>query len=592
MSRKFMCLPSLAVLLGLAPLAQAGLLGWWQLDEGTGTTTKDASGNGNDGTFQGKPQWVTGVIGGALKFNGTSDRVTCGDAPQLALTKALTITCWVNPADLNGDRAFTGRSAAGVGYAFKSSSNHLRFTTPTILDYDGGRSILQLNTWQHVAVTVVPNTAQGLTFYINGVATDTISTTNLVAGAGPYEIGHNHWEQWLMGMIDDVRVYDRVLTAGQIKEIFNGGTPTFNKAINPNPADGSLAVTMPLFQWGAGDNALFHNVYVGTTPDLTEANLVASRQPFTMLYYVQGLQPGATYYWRVDEIENDGVTVHTGDVWTFVAQALTAYYPTPADGAVDASPTGAMTWLPGQVATKHHLYFGSSKDAVSQGAADTDKGELTDPTFTPGALESLTTYYWRVDETVVGGAVKTGPVWSFTTCLVVDDFESYTNDEGGRIYETWIDGWTNGTCSTVGNTQAPFAEQTIVHSGKQSMPLDYNSVKSPFYCEAEREFTPLQDWTTGGVVTLILWVRGQTGNAPTQLYLAVEDSAKKVSIVTYPDKAIAGATQWTQWKIPLSSFAGINLAKVKKLYLGAGDRTAPVAGGSGRLFIDDIELTK
>ena len=592
MSRKLIGLLSLAVLLGLAPLAQAGLVGWWQLDEGTGTTTKDASANGNNGTFQGNPQWVTGVIGGALKFNGTSDCVVCGDAPQLALTNALTITCWVNPADFTGDRAFTGRSAAGVGYAFKSSSNHLRFTTPTILDYDGGKSILQLNTWQHVAVTVVPNTAQGLTFYINGIATDTLSSTNLVAGAGPYEIGHNHWGQWCMGMIDDVRVYDRVLNAAQIKEIFTGQTPTFGKAINPNPADGSLAVSMPLLQWGAGDNALFHNVYLGTTPDLTEANLVASRQMFTMLYYVQGLQPGATYYWRVDEIEKDGTTLHTGDVWTFVAQDLTAYHPAPANGAVDAAPSGALTWLPGQAVTKHHLYFGDSNDAVKQGAAGTDKGELTDATFTPGALESLTTYYWRVDETVAGGAVKTGPVWSFTTCLPVDDFDSYTDDEGKRIYETWIDGWTNGTGSTVGNTQAPFAEQTIVHGGKQSMPLDYNNVKTPFYSEAEREFAPTQDWTAGSVTTLIVWVRGQFGNAPVQLYLVVEDAAKKVGIVAYPDQAVVSAAQWTQWKIPLSSLADVNLAKVKKLYVGLGDRTTPAAGGTGRIFIDDIQLTK
>ena len=124
------------------------------------------------------------------------------------------------------------------------------------------------------------------------------------------------------------------------------------------------------------------------------------------------------------------------------------------------------------------------------------------------------------------------------------------------------------------------------------MPLDYNNVKTPFYSEAEREFAPTQDWTAGGVTTLIVWVRGQFGNAPVQLYLVVEDAAKKVSIVAYPDKAVVSAAQWTQWKIPLSSLTDINLAKVKKLYVGLGDRTSPAAGGTGRIFIDDIELTK
>jgi hypothetical protein len=310
-----------------------------------------------------------------------------------------------------------------------------------------------------------------------------------------------------------------------------------------------------------------------------------------MLYYVQGLQPGTTYYWRVDEIDAAGA-VTTGDVWSFVAQALTAYHPTPANGAVGAAQTPVLTWLPGQAAVKHQVYFGDSNDAVRQGAAGTEKGELTDPSFTPGALESLTTYYWRVDETVAGGAVKTGPIWTFVTCLSVDDFESYTDDEGSRIYETWVDGWTNGTGSTVGYAQAPFAERTTVHSGKQAMPMDYNNVKSPFYSEAEQEFSPAQDWTVSGADTLVLYVRGRAGSAPAQVYVAVEDAAKKVGIATYPDKTLTSATQWTEWKIPLSSFTGVNLAKVKKIYIGVGDRNAPAAGGSGRIYIDDIRVTR
>jgi hypothetical protein len=173
----------------------------------------------------------------------------------------------------------------------------------------------------------------------------------------------------------------------------------------------------------------------------------------------------------------------------------------------------------------------------------------------------------------------------------VDDFESYTDDEGSRIYETWIDGWTNGTGSTVGYVQAPFAEQAIVHSGNQSMPLDYNNVKAPFYSEAEREFSPAQDWTVNSLDTLSLFVRGEAGNGAGKLYLAIEDSAGKSAVVINPDPAAVNAGVWTEWKIPLSSLTGVNLSKVKRLYLGVGDRDAPVAGGSGRLYIDDIRVT-
>jgi len=197
-----------------------------------------------------------------------------------------------------------------------------------------------------------------------------------------------------------------------------------------------------------------------------------------------------------------------------------------------------------------------------------------------------------VDEILAGDAVKTGPVWTFTTCLTVDDFDGYTDDEGNRIYETWVDGFTNNTGSIVGNAVAPFAEQTIVHGGTQSMPLDYNNVAAPFYSEAELELAAAQDWTSGGTDTLVLFVRGRLTNSRTLLYAALEDSAKKAAVVVHPDPAVVTATKWIEWKIPLSSFAGVNAAKVKKLYLGVGDRQNPAADGTGRIYIDDIQLAK
>ncbi len=363
------------------------------------------------------------------------------------------------------------------------------------------------------------------------------------------------------------------------------------KAGSPDPADGAVGVNAPLLSWKPGGFAVFHDVYFGTTPDLTAANLVSPQQFFTLYYHVPGLEPGATHYWRIDEIEADG-TVRTGDVWSFVAQDVKAYHPSPVDRATDAPLAPVLTWLPGQGAVKHRLYLGDSADAVLQGAAGTDKGELTDPTFAAGALESLTTYYWRVDETVTGGAVRTGSVWTFTTCSSVDDFESYTDDEGGRIYETWIDGWVNGTGSTVGNTTAPFAERTIVHNGLQSMPLDYNNINAPFYSEAELDFATVQNWTVGGVSDMAFYFRGAATNGAGPLYVAVEDSSGQVAVATNPTAAAVTTAAWTQWKIPLSSLTGVNLAKVKKFYIGVGDRKNPAKGGAGRLYIDDIQVIK
>ncbi|MBN1508386.1 MAG: hypothetical protein JW955_16170 [Sedimentisphaerales bacterium] len=186
-----------------------------------------------------------------------------------------------------------------------------------------------------------------------------------------------------------------------------------------------------------------------------------------------------------------------------------------------------LLWSAGEKAVTHDVYFG--EDAVAVAAATpADAGiyqgslALEDNTWNPGALEWNKTYYWRVDE--VNGADSdspwTGALWSFTTAdfLVVEDFESYTDDVSNRIFQTWIDGWGytepapgdpgNDTGSTVGYASEPFSEHAIVHSGGSSMPFAYNNADSPFYSETERTFDSPQNWTVNGVDTLCLYVHG------------------------------------------------------------------------------------
>ena len=66
----------------------------------------------------------------------------------------------------------------------------------------------------------------------------------------------------------------------------------------------------------------------------------------------------------------------------------------------------------------------------------------------------------------------------------------------------------------------------------------------------------------------------------------------KVAVVTNSDPSAVLTATWTQWKVPLTSLTGVNVAKVKKVYLGVGDRKAPVPAGAGRVFIDDIQVIK
>jgi hypothetical protein len=260
-----------------------------------------------------------------------------------------------------------------------------------------------------------------------------------------------------------------------------------------------------------------------------------------------------------------------------------------------------LAWGAGDKATHHDVYFGEDPGAVAN-ADPTTAGiyrkrlAVGTTTFAVADLEWGKTYYWRVDEidsADPAGSWK-GTVWSFTTAdfTVVDDFESYTDDEGSRIYETWIDGWTNNTGATVGYAQAPFAEQRIVHGGGQSMPLDYNNANSPWYSEAEQTWATPQNWTDNGVDTLVLFVQGRSGNGQEKLYVSLQDSANKGATVVHPNAKAALATQWTEWRIPLADFVGVNAARIKTMVIGVGDRASPKKGGAGLIYIDDIRVAK
>ena len=203
--------------------------------------------------------------------------------------------------------------------------------------------------------------------------------------------------------------FDNVSFTGKITD-----RPPQLKAWSPDPANGKVGVSLPLFQWKPGETAIFHNVYFGTTPDLTDADLKATRQPFAMYYHVTGLQPGTTYYWRVDEIDAAG-TVTKGDVWSFTAVPVKDYQPAPVDGAAGQLPGLILTWVSGKDALSHQVYFGTDAAAVAAGAASVDKGKVTETQFNTGALRASTTYYWRVDAVKLDKSATKGDVWSFST---------------------------------------------------------------------------------------------------------------------------------------------------------------------------------
>jgi hypothetical protein len=203
-----------------------------------------------------------------------------------------------------------------------------------------------------------------------------------------------------------------------------------------------------------------------------------------------------------------------------LALPIKAGSPSPRSGATGVRHAPVLSWGPGDYAASHEMYFGADEETVKNATAASPeyKGTkaLGDESYDAGELAWHTTYYWRVDEvnSTNPDSPWIGSVWSFTTAdfLAVDDFESYNDidppdDASNRIFDAWIDGFgttTNG--ALVGNDLPPYADQTVVHGGNQSMPYVYDTVNK--ISEATLTLLDTRDWTEEGVAELSLWFRG------------------------------------------------------------------------------------
>jgi hypothetical protein len=141
----------------------------------------------------------------------------------------------------------------------------------------------------------------------------------------------------------------------------------------------------------------------------------------------------------------------------------------------------------------------------------------------------------------------------------------------------------------------PYAEQTIVHGGLQSMPVLFTNEAGVTNSEASMTLAALRDWTQAGVAELSLWFRGSSGSAAEPLYVSVSNSAGTPAVAAYDDPSASTIRTWTQWRVPLQAFAdqGIDLSNVEKVAIGLGTTSGMVApGGIGTIYIDDVRLCR
>ena len=227
------------------PPTNLGLVGYWSMNENTGTIATDFSGNGNRGILTGGPTWVDGKRGKALSFDANDDLVNVGTPTSLNITGALTISAWIYPRTFGSvGSSFRGRivdkeNDFATGYAFSLYDPNTggvgvpNDTFALFINASGGNlncfgndNSIVLNTWQHVAVTL--DSSKNCIPYVNGAKATT--TSGFIMGSFPttgsnsFTIGNNSGNtREFDGSLDEIRIYNRALSADEIKRLYNMG---------------------------------------------------------------------------------------------------------------------------------------------------------------------------------------------------------------------------------------------------------------------------------------------------------------------------------------------------------------------------------
>src|SRR3989441_1191891 len=197
-----------------------GLVAAYAFNEGSGTTVADISGNDNNGTISAATWTTAGRFGNALVFNGTSARVTVPDAASLQLTTGMTLEAWVFPtATPTNWRAIVDKNVDGYYLMASTDQGDRPSAGGTWVGGNQntfGPSVVEVNTWTHLAATFDGETVR---LYVNGVqVASQAQTTPLASTTGTLQIGGDSYpNEFFAGRIDEVRIYNRALSAAEIQ---------------------------------------------------------------------------------------------------------------------------------------------------------------------------------------------------------------------------------------------------------------------------------------------------------------------------------------------------------------------------------------
>ncbi|HIJ70173.1 MAG TPA: LamG domain-containing protein [Planctomycetes bacterium] len=233
-----------------------GVVSYWKLDEGAGTVACDLVG-GNEGTIMGA-EWTTGIIGGALRFNGHGDYVDCGSDPNLQFeTSDLTWALWINFDHFDHSMYFLTRAQDGgnrIEALYYEPSDNLTFYAAEHgedklwLRVENASSKITSGQWHHLAFVVDRDTSGSI--YLDGISLDLVKgmiSTDRLTPEASFRIGTTYdCLKPFEGVIDEVILFNRVLEPNEVLQLYQDGLdglgyPVDSKTVAVNTIECAIA---------------------------------------------------------------------------------------------------------------------------------------------------------------------------------------------------------------------------------------------------------------------------------------------------------------------------------------------------------------
>jgi fibronectin type 3 domain-containing protein len=419
----------------------------WPLDEGSGLTAFDVSGHGNDGTLLNGPSWTIGRVGGALAFDGVDDHVTTTFRENLA---TWSVAAWVwSPA------APAAAAASGPVHRDRNFQLNWNHTNPSFRGAFAVRvagawhavrlGTLAANTWYHIVGTYDGET---LSAYVNGVL---VGTNSAPSGppepdSVPLELGaHAGAAQYFSGIVDDVRIYPRAITAVEVVELAQPDpTPPSAVTLSASPNGQSASLS-----WTAADDAESgiggYRVYRGIAEGGVKT-LLASVGGSALSYNDAATAPSTTYYYQVTALNGGGVEGSTSNEASVLTGNVAPAPPTGVTALVGNAQV-ALDWndSPEGDILGYHVY----RSVTSNGPyIPVTTVPVTNSAFTDTGLTNDVTYFYVITAVDTGGSESAVSTEIQATPQNIDQtLAGYwpLDEGGGTVAEDQTSGSNDGT---------------------------------------------------------------------------------------------------------------------------------------------------